>query len=219
MKIDKLTKEQWDKFAKEIEKNREDYKLFSEDLLRYYFIKYFEKNDLNKSIENTFVEEPYIRENEDARETQLRLKSEKPYNLTNDTKSRCRADLYYSDEGEVIEFKFHRKTDFSNSCTATKLGSVLNDFNRLSLLENNKKYSIYFFDEQMKKYYVSETKNNNSNKFDILNYDKVNIGDTFCPKTSQYTINQSSLKSAFNSFDTKSICIIPSSLHDFIALI
>lgn len=88
-------------------------------------------------------------------------------------------DLYIPATNTAIEFKFHRKTDNSNNCTTTKVGTAFKDINRLSILENCEKYFIYVFDDQMAGYY-----SNNSNKskdfpqyyFDL---DCIKTGDTF----------------------------------------
>ena len=74
--------------------------------------------------------------------------------------SQCKFDLYYKSKKEdvAIEFKYHRNAKNSRSCTATKMGAVFSDLNRLSLLKCKKKFFIYIFDEYMKKYYKNNPK-------------------------------------------------------------
>lgn len=85
---------------------------------------------------------------------------------------RARVDLYYGNpEDAVFEFKYHRRTKYSDCCTATNMGKVFNDLNRLSVIDKTEKYFIYVFDENMKKYYEKHS------PFDILKMSRVNVGD------------------------------------------
>ena len=138
-------------FKKELDKHFSVEKhLITEDLIRYWFI--------HIHGTNTIIEMPY------------RLLSIKPTKSSFLASNRARADLYYGNpEDTVIEFKYHRKSDYSSSCTATNMGSVFNDLNRLSILDNKEKYLIYVFDEEMKKYYEKNS------PFDILKISKAKV--------------------------------------------
>lgn len=86
---------------------------------------------------------------------------------------RARVDLYYGNpEDAVFEFKYHRRTKYSDCCTATNMGKVFNDLNRLSIIDKAEKYFIYVFDENMKKYYEKNS------PFDLLQISKIKVGDT-----------------------------------------
>lgn len=126
-------------------------RLITECLIRYWFIEIHGRNDAE-------IEKPY------------RTLSINPKYKTYLASNRARADLYYGNaEDTVIEFKYHRKTKYSSCCTATNMGSVFNDLNRLSILDNKEKYLIYVFDEEMKKYYEKNS------PFDILKISKAKV--------------------------------------------
>ena len=117
--------------------------LVTEDLIRQYFI---DVQPLNKP--NTTIEMPY-----------RCLKIKKTFwRIIN---NRARADLYYNGlntstnetEDIVIEFKYHKQVKHSTTCKTTNMGEVFRDLNRLSTLDNNEKYFIYVFDQEMKDYY------------------------------------------------------------------
>lgn len=200
MKINEITNSQWDDFTKLLKEHydKEDY-LFTEDLIRYLFVNYLKEIDPTRlnSINNTKIEVPYLR----GDKTKLKIKPNCPIKLKQNKKgkNRSRADLYYCDEDEVVEFKFSRCTEYSKSCTNSDLGALLNDFNRLSILENNNKYSIYVCDEYMKNYLT----NNHKDRFPFLYYNNDNkLSKSFkyeeeyysCPKFKDI------LKHAFSSF-------------------
>lgn len=199
MNINKIKKKQWDNFTNCLQKyyNNEDY-LFTEDLIRYWFIKYLMTIDKTKTKSNTEIEVPYLR----GGSTKLKLKTSCPIPLKLSTtgKNRSRADLYYCNEDEVVEFKFHRCTMYSKSCTNSDLGSLLNDFNRLSILDNSNKYSIYVCDDYMKDYLIKYHKNN----FPILDFNNANILQ-FNYNQLYYKITgfKDILKHAFSSFLNK----------------
>ena len=110
-----------------IEKN-----IITEDLVRYWFINVH--SDYSADIEVPYYE----------------LISKRGV-----LNSRARADLRLSkgEENAVFEFKYHRKAVRSSSCTATNMGSVFHDLNRLSILDNKNKYLVYVFDQEMADYY------------------------------------------------------------------
>lgn len=128
--------------------------LVTEDLIRQWFIE-----TQNLTIKNTVIERPY---------RLLKLKS-KFISVLN---HRARADLFYdgkiaqTDQSEdvVIEFKYHKKTPYSDTAKTTNMGEVFRDLNRLSTLNNKEKYFIYVFDKEMKDYYDKHV-------FDILKVD------------------------------------------------
>lgn len=131
--------------------------LVTECLIRYWFI------DIHKTCVKTIkdikIEKPY-RDLSINPKYKSYLKSEK-----------ASADLYFGNpEDAVFEFKYHRQTENSRNCTATKMGSVFRDFNRLSILDNKEKYLIYVFDKQMKDYYE------NNSPLDIFKMSKTKIG-------------------------------------------
>ena len=70
------------------------------------------------------------------------------------------AELYGRKAEAVIEFKYHRATKYSRNCTTTKLGSLFADMNRLSIVDADDKYLIYVFDDDMRKYFGSNRKEN-----------------------------------------------------------
>ncbi|MBQ9485459.1 MAG: hypothetical protein IJU83_01330 [Clostridia bacterium] len=112
---------------------------------------------------------------------------------------RARVDLYYGNpEDAVFEFKYHRRTKYSDNCTATKMGSVFRDLNRLSIIDKNEKYFIYVFDDNMKNYYE-----NIKQKIDIFKISKVKIGNTYTINTATDTVItlQSIREEAFSGFN------------------
>lgn len=118
----------------------------TEDLVRWLFI----TNHPNIPE----IETPYIRTKLPM--TPIKIHPAKSKYLAS---TRIRADLVYPKNDAVIEFKCHRATKYSPCCTATDMGSVFNDLNRLSILDNKEKYLIYVFDSTMKKYYDGVMKN------------------------------------------------------------
>lgn len=200
MKFSEITKQQFDDFNNKLQKHYdEEGNLFTEDLIRYWFIKFFQEIDPTKNRNNTLIEEPYVR----ADKTKLKLKQNFKLKTNKQNGNRSRADLFYSDNDEVFEFKYHRKTTYSKSCTGTNLGSLLNDFNRLSVLNNIKKYSIYVFDQEMKNYYINPK---HKNRFDFVNYDNIIRGNVYSFKKNLYGKNgiKEILTNAFASFYDKS---------------
>lgn len=169
MCIRKLTNKDWNQFDNDLqnEYNRCE-NLFNEDLLRYVFVQSYVKMNAIKTVKSARIEVPYIK----SSSTPLKLKNPPTVSLKT---TKCRADLYYKSDDEVIEFKFHRRSPYSSNCTGSDLGSVLNDFNRLSILNNSGKYAIYCCDEEMKRYF---TKNHSTN-YPMFEFDKINVGDVF----------------------------------------
>ena len=106
MLISEITKEQWNEFIEILTDHyKKESNLFTEDLIRYWFIDYFREKDISKQLLK--IEVPYIRENK----TEIKLKENLPIQLKlKDDKNRSRVDLYYPNNDEVIEFKFHRST-------------------------------------------------------------------------------------------------------------
>ena len=151
-------------------------RLVTEDLIRFWFI-----GSQNLSVPSVTIEKPY--EN-------LKIKSDFKERIT----SRARADLYDEQSDSVIEFKYHKKIESSESCKTTNMGEVFRDLNRLSVLNNKEKFLIYVFDGEMKEYYDERAVN------DILKFDK-----SFEFKVSgEININENSnkefYKAAFSSF-------------------
>lgn len=117
--------------------------LVTEDLIRQWFIE-----TQNLSIGDIVVEKPY---------RLLKLKA----NFQGILNNRARADLYYGGKNKqtgekedvVIEFKYHKKSPYSDTAKTTNMGEVFRDLNRLSTLDNQEKYFIYVFDQEMKDYY------------------------------------------------------------------
>lgn len=132
--------------------------IVTEDLIRHLFIKIHKTcAEIKDGVE---IEMPY---------RELLIKEMRNGCLSSD---RARADLYFGDTDDtVFEFKYHRQTKYSNNCTATKMGSVFRDLNRLSILDNKEKYLIYVFDEKMKNYYEDNS------PFNILKMSTVKVGD------------------------------------------
>ena len=173
--------------------------IVDEDLIRYWFL----------CIHNT---NPIIEVAYKPNKKQHNYLKINPAHQQIFTSKKACADLYYADTDTVFEFKYHRKTDYSNNCTTTKVGTAFKDINRLSILENREKYFIYVFDDQMAGYY-----SNNSNKskdfpqyyFDLdcikTGY-TFNINKTTAPSQYSITFRENAflgfLKSAqsFNSF-------------------
>ena len=136
--------------------------LITEDLIRYWFI-----ITQKLSIKETKIEKPY---------RLLKLKSKYQKILNN----RARADLYYGGQNEqigkkedvVMEFQCHKKSFYSSTAKTTNMGEVFRDLNRLSALDNDEKYFIYIFDQEMKEYYdnhVFDILKVNTNQGKVLN--------------------------------------------------
>ena len=198
MNINKIKQNQWDDFTNNLQShyNNEGY-LFTEDLIRYWFVNYFMTIDKTKSKLNTEIEVPYLK----GSTTKLRLKKSCPISLKSSSagENRSRADLCYCNEDEVVEFKFNRCTRYSKSCTNSNLGSLLNDFNRLSILENKHKYSIYVCDEYMKNYLINRHKTN----FPFLDFNKTIATFTYSKEYYNMPNFKDILKNAFSSFIDK----------------
>ncbi|MBE5740728.1 MAG: hypothetical protein E7352_06165 [Clostridiales bacterium] len=134
--------------------------LVTEDLIRQWFIE-----TQNLSIGDTVIEKPY---------RLLKLKA----NFQSRLNSRARADFHYNGQSKqtgekedvVIEFKYHKKSPYSDTAKTTNMGEAFRDLNRLSTLANKEKYFIYVFDQEMKDYYDKHV-------FDILKVD-ANKGKT-----------------------------------------
>ena len=209
------------RFKDELAKHfRKEHHIVTEDLIRYWFIQTHSQNGMSST------EVPYIREKEDKSITPLISSKNKPKLIPIIHKGgkksyRVRADLYYGDinnnceqiEGEldcVFEFKYHRRTRYSDCCTGTDCGSVFGDLNRLSILDNKEKYFVYVFDDNMyDEYYAKKTKDifslfkildgeqKSLSLFDVKNFDK----DIF--NESSYVANKNFgeiKKGAFNQF-------------------
>lgn len=144
--------------------------LFNEDLLRYFFVESYSKIVSTQTVSSAIIEVPYIKSKSTG--TPLKLKNPPAVSLKT---TKCRADLYYKSDDEVIEFKFHRRSPYSACCTGSDLGSVLNDFNRLSILDNSGKYEIYCCDEDMKRYFTKK----HSTNYPMFDFDKIKAGDVF----------------------------------------
>ena len=136
--------------------------LITEDLIRHWFI-----ITQKLSIKETKIEKPY-------RLLKLKNKFQKVLN------NRARADLYYDGQSKetyekediVIEFKYHKKSFYSDTAKTTNMGEVFRDLNRLSTLDNDEKYLIYVFDQEMKEYYDNHVFNIlkvNANQGEFLN--------------------------------------------------
>lgn len=159
--------------------------LVTEDLIRYWFI-----ITQKLSINETKIEKPY-------RLLKIKIK------LKNVLNNKARADLYYNNRNEqihedvVIEFKYHKKSPYSNTAKSTNMGEVFRDLNRLSCLNNKEKYFIYVFDQEMKDYYDNYV-------FDILKVD-TNKGKTLNSIDIENLINIKNSKefknTALSSFD------------------
>lgn len=151
--------------------------LVTEDLIRFWFIE-----SQNLSIPSTTIEKPY--EN-------LEIKSKFKEHIT----IRARADLYDEQSDVVIEFKYHKKISTSDSCKTTNMGEVFRELNRLSVLNNTKKYLIYVFDSEMMDYY---------NKYEIANiFNIAEKSDLKIPSDIKASKNSHKefYKTAFSSFD------------------
>ncbi len=158
-------------------------RLVTEDLIRFWFI---ESQNLN--VPSVIIEKPY--KNLHINENFIHINENFIDYLTN----RIRADLYYAPWDTVIEFKYHKKIESSDSCTTTNMGEVFRDLNRLSVLGNKEKYLIYVFDGEMKKYYDKRAVT------DILKFDK----NSECKVSGEINIDENSnrefYKAAFSSF-------------------
>lgn len=124
-------------------------KAITEDLVRWLFINVHP---------NTEMEVPYMRSALPC--TPIKIKPNKTGCFAS---TRMRADLVSTKDDAVIEFKCHRKTAYSTCCTATDMGAVFCDLNRLSCLANREKYFIYVFDGRMKNYYDGVMKKHTKN--------------------------------------------------------
>lgn len=196
MSIRKLTNKDWNQFDNDLqnEYNRCE-NLFNEDLVRYVFVQSYSKMNAIKTVKRARIEVPYRKD--PGIGTPLRVNQSV---INPDELNRCRADLYYESDDEVIELKFHRRSIYSGNCTSSKLGSVLNDFNRLSVLKNDGKYSIYVGDEQMKEYF----KKHQSTSYPMFDFDNIAVGDIFKLKDHSGEKGFGEiLKRAFNSFDER----------------
>lgn len=120
----------------------------------------------------------------------MKIKSEFKGHIT----KRVRADLYDEQSDTVIEFKYHKQIDTSDSCETTNMGEVFRDLNRLSLLGNAEKYLIYVFDDEMLNYYKKNAITNifNIEKSDLSVPSNIN-GDK--------NLHKEFFKTAFSSFD------------------
>lgn len=136
-------------------------RLITEDLIRQWFI---ETQCL--SIKSATIEVPYIQPTKAKKKTPLVVKNSSTFKRTG--KNLPHADLYIKSYDAVIEFKYHKKSPYSATCKTTNMGKVFRDLNRLSTLNNEEKYFIYVFDQEMKDYYDKHV-------FDILKVD-TNIG-------------------------------------------
>ena len=151
------------------QKGLDEHHIVTEDLIRYWF-----KNIHESTNGMPYTEVPYIRLKGDESITPLQIKKDVPMLIPIVHKGgkesyRVRADLYYGDidSGDeqdedkidsVFEFKYHRRTRYSNCCTGTDCGSVFGDLNRLSILKNREKYFVYVFDDNMyDEYYKNKT--------------------------------------------------------------
>lgn len=184
----------WNKFIKELANHFYKEKgLITEDLIRYWFIK------LNKNP--CKIEVPYFRTDKKGNSITplVILNSKKNYLNSN----RNRLDLYFEKLKVAIEFKYHRKTDYSNNCTATNVGEVFNDINRLSILDCDEKYVIYVFDDKMKKYYRNNGESDDKPQY-YFNIDRIHEQDNFVFDSTKGICRYNGmevLKNAFSSFN------------------
>ena len=183
----------WGKFVENIVKHFDRERgLITEDLIRYWFI---------KQIKNACkIEVPYFRTDKNGMSiTPLKiLRGKENYLKSN----RNRLDLYFEESKVAIEFKYHRKTDYSNNCTATNIGEIFNDINRISILDCNEKYIVYVFDDKMKKYYQNNGGSEDKPQY-YFNIDKVHEKDNFVFNSTKSVCNYNGmefLKNAFSSF-------------------
>ena len=168
----------------------------TEDLLRFKLAEYVENVDKCRTKKSEVEVPYYTTKKQNKKQTPLKIISGSPLRYSN----KCRADLYYSSSVEVIEFKYHRKTDYSFSCRPDKRGSLYNDFARLSQLLNVDKYVVYFYDKDMNNYYCNKRNLNLEKLPKIIDSDDIynNINNKkICPI--------SFLKNAFLSFIPKNI--------------
>lgn len=167
MSIRNLTNKDWSIFDNDLQNEYDRCEnLFNEDLIRYIFVQSYSKMNSIKTVKSARIEVSY-RKNSGIG-TPLKLNQSV---INYEELNRCRADLYYESNDEVVELKFHRRSIYSGNCTSSKLGSVLNDFNRLSVLKNNGKYSIYVCDEQMKNYFEKH----HSTLYPMFDFDNVAV--------------------------------------------
>ena len=117
--------------------------IVDEDLIRYWFL----------CIHNT---NPIIEVAYKPNKKQHNYLKINPAHQQIFTSKKACADLYYANTDTVFEFKYHRKTDYSNNCTTTKIGCAFRDLNRLSILDNKEKYFVYVFDNQMRNYFINK---------------------------------------------------------------
>lgn len=105
------------------------------------------------------IETPYIQPQKAKKKTPLLVQNCAQFKRTG--KNLPHADLYIEDCDVVIEFKYHKKAEYSDTAKTMNMGEVFRDLNRLSTLDNKEKYFIYVFDQEMKEYYDKHV-------FDIL---------------------------------------------------
>ena len=175
-------------------------KLMTEDLVRHIFVMLHNKN--------CAIEVPYIRTKSPI--TPLKVKKTK---LTYFKNSLSRADLYYErgvkgitddEKDAVIEFKFHRRTKYSQNCATSKIGSVFGDLNRLSLLKNDTKYLIYVFDKNMFDYFDKCMKPNDPRYY--FNTKSLSVGSLYTiepnPSTAPRFFEKEFSKNALRGFNS-----------------
>lgn len=97
------------------------------------------------------IETPYIQPQKAKKKTPLLVQNNTQFKRNG--KNLPHADLYIEGCDAVIEFKYHKKTEYSDTAKTTNMGEVFRDLNRLSTLDNQEKYLIYVFDQEMKNYY------------------------------------------------------------------
>ncbi len=202
-----LTKNQINNFISEIENAyQNEPHLITEDTIRALLIK-----AMNVNLLDIEIEVPYVVN------SSKKIKGKKtntPVIVSNPTwfnSERNRADIYYysttidngcdlcetrpiADDDMVIEVKYHRETPYSANCTTSKAGSVFNDLNRLSVIDNKQKFFVYVFDKTMKTYF-----DNVSRQFtDILKENAQN--QTFTIDAKYDKMPQDAKNNAFRSF-------------------
>ena len=132
--------------------------LVTECLIRHWFTDVHGKN--------VKIEVPYVRVDKKGKSiTPIHIKPKyKGCLASNKVRADLCADIWKLEANEkantVIEFKYHRRTDYSRNCTTTKLDSLFADMNRLSIVDAEDKYLIYVFDDDMRKYFGSDRKEN-----------------------------------------------------------
>lgn len=165
-------------FVDELINRRNDVELFTEDYVRYVLICTLRKKSIGI---NYSIEVPYIR---NGKPTKFGLNNTSCF-----ANEKSRLDLCVENgngnPNDVIEFKFHRKTKYSNNCSTTKAGSVFNDLNRLSIISNsNNRYLVYVFDASM---HSSLNHKNSYNAYVIS--DKFKNGSCARIDTTYHTLN------------------------------